>query len=814
MEKIKIHLIWLCFVPLILNAQQKNDNIILSLVKTQLGDDVSTDKGKTLQLKVNDFHQSEQSKLEHYYFRQTINNLEVIGTQSSIHLKTDGTVFKFNNKLSTELPSLSTAPVIDPVQAVTAAGKHLWYSDLGNIEVLEHSISSDRSQKISKGKLSRKEIPVKLVYQLKSDGNLALAWDLSIHETKKEEWWSMRVDAKTGEILEKDSWMAQCNFEHKHSNHKCTKQSNDHAHSELSKPKENLEEMTGFVGGYRVFALPLAHPGEGGRTLVNNPDNGVASPYGWHDTNGSPGSEFTITRGNNAHAFDSGNNAGYSPSGGGGLVFDFPLNLNGNPDSYENAGITNLFYWNNLAHDIFYQYGFNEASGNFQQNNYNKGGSGNDYVIARSQIGTVCNAFFGTPPEGTGPTMSMYVCNGRDGDYSNLVILHEYGHGLSNRLTGGANNSGCLNNAEQMGEGWSDYVGLMLTMKSGDQGTDARVVGDWLFNNSGGIRPHPYSTNMGINPHTYASSFSGTSQPHGIGSVWCMMVWEMTWALIAQYGYDSDIYNGNGGNNIAIQLVIEGLKLQPCSPGFVDGRNAVLAADQALYNGANQCLIWNAFAKRGLGVGANQGSSNNRSDGNQAFNVPASCVGCPTNLTLTGTISTTINYEAQNNITSTQIIQPSGDVDYNAGNTILLRPGFFAKNGSDFKASIGVNCLTNPTPPTTSAVAPNNGPMFSTPPLMKIANEEAATSDMDLRCVSNPFSTGTTIEYRLPEEGEVDFYLFDVNGYLLHTINQGAQMSGSHQIDFKPPNELQPGVYFLNMHSGQAVKTTKLILAK
>ncbi len=35
----------------------------------------------------------------------------------------------------------------------------------------------------------------------------------------------------------------------------------------------------------------------------------IASPYGWHDTNGAAGAEYTITHGNNAHAYtDTDNN--------------------------------------------------------------------------------------------------------------------------------------------------------------------------------------------------------------------------------------------------------------------------------------------------------------------------------------------------------------------------------------------------------------------------------------------------------------------------------------------------------------------------
>ncbi|MFK7774463.1 MAG: M36 family metallopeptidase, partial [Saprospiraceae bacterium] len=92
----------------------------------------------------------------------------------------------------------------------------------------------------------------------------------------------------------------------------------------------------------------------------------------------------------------------------------------------------------------------------------------------------------------------------------------------------------------------------------------------------------------------------------------------MFWNMVDIYGFDDDIYNGTGGNNIAMQLVLDGLKLQPCSPTFLDSRDAILAADLANNDGANQCLIWETFARRGLGVNAKVGGS----VGNE---VPLSC---------------------------------------------------------------------------------------------------------------------------------------------------------------------------------------------
>src|SRR5690554_7799430 len=142
---------------------------------------------------------------------------------------------------------------------------------------------------------------------------------------------------------------------------------------------------------------------------------------------------------------------------------------------------------------------------------------------------------------------------------------------------------------------------------------------------------------MSVNPQTY-DYIKTAAIPHGVGSVWAQMLWEMTWDLIDEHGYDANPYNFTGnvnvdkGNTQALALVTEGLKLQPCSPGFIDGRDAILTADVAMYSGDNECLIWHAFARRGLGYSANQGSSNSKNDGTHAFDMPSHLfsVECPT----------------------------------------------------------------------------------------------------------------------------------------------------------------------------------------
>ncbi|MEO6131123.1 MAG: M36 family metallopeptidase, partial [Saprospiraceae bacterium] len=211
------------------------------------------------------------------------------------------------------------------------------------------------------------------------------------------------------------------------------------------------------------------------------------------------------------------------------------------------------------------------------------------------------------------------------------VICHEYGHGISMRLTGGPSNVSCLNNQEQMGEGWSDYFGLMMTTSwLTANANEPRGIGTYVIGqppNGVGIRTYAYSRDTTVNPFTYANVATApvtnnVPSVHYIGSVWATMLWDMTWNIIDIAGVSTDMYHGTAGNNIALQLVMDGLKLQPCSPGFVDGRDAILLADKLYYGGLYHCAIWKAFARRGLGANASQGSSNVYNDGVTDFSLP------------------------------------------------------------------------------------------------------------------------------------------------------------------------------------------------
>jgi hypothetical protein len=335
------------------------------------------------------------------------------------------------------------------------------------------------------------------------------------------------------------------------------------------------QELRTNTDSYFIFP---DHPKVTPQTLVSGPGAGNAeSPAGWVSGN--------TTIGNNVDAYldrDNNNAAdtnGRPTSATGDFIFTHdPLSA---PTTLTNQqlAVANLFYLNNVIHDKLYRHGFNEAAGNFQTNNFGKGGAGNDPVNAEAQDGGgTNNANFSTPADGSRPRMQMYLWNtltpNLDGDLDSDIVYHEYGHGLTWRMIGSM--GGGL--AGSIGEGMADVVALYM---NGDD-----KVGEYATNNyTRGIRRYPY-TNY---PLTYASA--NTTSVHGNGEIYAAAMWKLR-GLWLNAGYPMDgLWN----------IVIDGMNYTPANPEYEEMRDGILAASTTQ---AQDCLVWDAFASFGIGVGA------------------------------------------------------------------------------------------------------------------------------------------------------------------------------------------------------------------
>ena len=733
----------------------------------------------------------EKNGLSFVYFQQQYKGIKVYNQIQSATFRDNKLLYKSGNFISniaTKVPS--SIPVITAIDAVKKVVKDLGLIATENITEIDNQFAIDKQIVFSKSSVSKRNIKAQLIWKTNLKNNINLAWCISISPVGTADNWNIKVDAISGEILARDNetiYEDNTNILTKPEASTPIKKNvlgltkNNRLYSPIPPPATvsaiynvvPYPNENKFIAGIATEINPWLKAGAGNAAITN----------GWHFDGTT---NYNITRGNNVFAYDDSldiNAPGRwatSKNALPNLNFNFTPNFNYQPTetSNRNFATANLFYWNNLMHDVSYQYGFTEAAGNFQASNLGRGGLGNDFVLAEAQDGGgTNNANFWANPDGDSAIMQMYLftpslgfsvqspasiaskyqskesnvsinnllknvgtksgqlilynddaggfthnaCNvasnvltGKiavikyvftsgctftariknaqnagaiaviiigpntrpysisgsdntitipammigvndgdiilnqfalgnvvtgsledglkfDGDLDNGIIAHEYTHGISIRLTGGAANSACLSNAEQAGEGWSDYLALMMTTNwataTANDGLLARKIGLYAFNQlptGGGIRTYPYSTDFSINPSTY-NDLNISGQVHFIGSMWCNALWNMTWEIIKQENaINPNLYdaNGLGGNVVALNLVMLGLKLQPCMPGFLDSRDAILAADDILYNGKHKCTIWEVFAKRGMGFSANQGSSASTADQVVAFDVP------------------------------------------------------------------------------------------------------------------------------------------------------------------------------------------------
>lgn len=744
-------------------------------------------------LAVSDLYLTRHNQVTHVYLLQRYQGIEVRDAIFNVAVTADGRTFNVGHRFEKNLASriTGTTPAFNAQEALEKVVQHLGLKAQGRFRIKEkptefHYVFEPQS-------IASRDIHVKLDFLPVGDnGQIHLAWRVDIDPVLDINYWSIHMDALNGQLLEQFNYTLTCNaggLGHREEGHVHSHECGNGADIPVITDAKALShvDITAVAGEtYNVFPLPLESPQHGPQTKVTNPAHPEASPYGWHDTNGQPGPEYTITRGNNTHAYADPKgidaSSGDEPDGGSTLAFDYAYSSTAEPLDNVDAAVTNLFYWTNTMHDFAYQYGFDEVAGNFQRNNYGKGGAGNDPMIAEAVDGmqastpTFNNAFYSGGADGQAAGIHMFawersnqifhvdapadiargfqvgtaqfgpaitttavtgllveaeditvprndacqdikdpsklagkvalvqrgtcffqekvlkvqnagavacvICNFEeqlinmsgstnfpaptipavslrasqcaflrenldrgvqvrfqlpptapppalvDGDFDNGIIAHEYGHGISIRLTGGPSTASCLGNAEQMGEGWSDFFTLVTSIRKGDTRDTRRGVGSFATRepvNGGTIRRYPYTTDINVNPHTLASVAKNT-EVHALGEVWTTVLWDLYWAFVDKYGFDEDLIDGTGGNNIAVRLVMDGMKLQPCRPGFIDGRDAILLADKLANGGINECMIWEVFAKRGMGYYSTQGSSTNAADQIEDFETQPLCL--------------------------------------------------------------------------------------------------------------------------------------------------------------------------------------------
>jgi hypothetical protein len=535
-------------------------------------------------------YESPAAGLTHLVFRRRHAGIAVFGGEVLVHLTREGRVLEVHPGTpwpDGARPSLSVA--LTAAEAATAALRELT------------GAAPDAST-------LREPVQARLVWFPRAADAVA-AWELYLHSDSSH-WYCVVIDASSGELL----------FSH------------------------NLYRDDRPRGS--VFRAPdTPHPNAGAPSLENFtgwPASSGDCPAAMYPAQFRSGPllqrcwvSATETAGNNAVAcLDAdGNNQCDWRAADAQAHFAFPFTnsyaASGDAAPDRPAAVTNLFYWSNVLHDWLYGLGFDEAAGNFQADNFGRGGFGGDAVQADAQDGGAVNtANFATPPDGSAPRLqaSLFQASGnflrRDAAFDGDVISHEYVHGLTLRLVGGPfnTNSLALWQSGALAEGWSDAYAASFT--------NDPVIGEYLSTTpSTGLRSvayHASSHTFGRFGTLYRRNVGPLNliidlpQVHRDGEIWATVLWDLRTAL---------------GQAAFEPLVTTALKLTPARPSMIEARDALLRAAQAM--GINSCAVWTVFAARGFGASAalNHVQAGLARDTAlsvyEAFDTPSACGGSP-----------------------------------------------------------------------------------------------------------------------------------------------------------------------------------------
>jgi subtilase family serine protease len=548
---------------------------------------------------------SASTRLRHVTFAQQLDGLPVFGAVVTLHISSDGSIVRVNSSAARGGGRRRGAAVAADAAVVAAVADVSPNAPFAPVRLDPGSASTAR---FARGRFSR-DITSSLEW-FPMDGSVRLAWHVELETVPLSQFYDLLIDATSGELLLRRNRVLDANGSGRVNQSNAT-QAIDPRRPDPSPtsggacPPPSNYELRDLTAPFRDSTSVLA---DSGRLSGNNA----------HVFRGTPGNEGALG------TFD-----------GTRWVFDAPF---GSAASAETA----LFFSLNFLHDFFYDLGFDEAAGNFQVDNFGRGGTGGDALSGLARAAGRNNASFQPEPEGTSPVMSMFLFDGTgcwaqdvdgdgsadlDGDYDTDIIFHEFHHGVSHRL----NTQFTGEEAGAIGEGGSDFFAYSI---NGDT-----FLGEYSY--PGGIRS--------INAKTYANwfcLFGFFCEVHWNGEIWANVLWE------TRERFRTDLVGGSesAAINEVHQLYVDGLKLSPPAPTMLDMRDAMLLADAQRNPGSpnsqNYCRLWESFAARGMGVNATDTSANPNYQVSASAAVPAGCNAPPSSQVVSITATTATATEA------------------------------------------------------------------------------------------------------------------------------------------------------------------------
>lgn len=196
-------------------------------------------------------------------------------------------------------------------------------------------------------------------------------------------------------------------------------------------------------------------------------------------------------------------------------------------------------------------------------------------------------------------------------------------------------------------------------------------------------------------------------------------------------------------------------------------------------------------------------------DGDEVCDYEDQCIGYSDSpLVLTTNPESSGEWSALTTIESSVTVNTGLQVDYRAGESITLLPGFRVVAGAGFSAVIA-DC-----PEEVPPAAPEEASItLAGEPLL---NDQITPSSArpELRVFPNPFSHATNIAYKLPVASPLQILVTDIRGRRIATlINTNWQEAGTYRLEWQSPPETS-GLLLLYFRTGQEVTVRRLVVTR
>ncbi|RZL13969.1 MAG: hypothetical protein EOO62_06710, partial [Hymenobacter sp.] len=393
-------------LPGLAQAQQAPPAALSSFVAKAKAQGLSA--GDVTNVLVTNSYLDPSTGITHTYLQQRVNGLAVFNATGAVHTDKSGKVIFAAQDfvVNASAKAADATPALTPAQAVVAASVSLGLPRPVGLRTVVEARPAD-GLVFNNGGISEENIPVRLMYT-RRDNQLVLVWEVAIAQLDQQHYWSARIDAQTGVLVDKNDYVVNevTTFRQQQLHAEASRQqalafATTEAKAKATKQVQQVQQ-TAVANSLTVVPVPNENPLIAGRsTVLLSSANPLYSPVGWQVAQpGTPANFFAdsysllssgkyLTRGNNVAAYDdnvtitSGNgnlsSTTNSPDGTSSLTFDYPFDQPKGPRDANNlsAGITNLFYWNNMLHDVMMAHGFNEVSANFQYKNLTVDAQGN-----------------------------------------------------------------------------------------------------------------------------------------------------------------------------------------------------------------------------------------------------------------------------------------------------------------------------------------------------------------------------------------------------------------------------------------------------